>query len=697
MSDVRSMSDAELMRLYQQQQAQAPRKRDASDLSTWSDDELLAEQAKQQGRQANSGVMGAIDSTGRLLARGASFGFADEIAAGGDALIGHLFGRGSQAPDFADRYEQNLRTERGRDDAYDQDHPVTSVAGQVAGGALGAMATPIVPPLSSAIAGSRLAAVGRSVGTGAGLGAVSGFAEGRGTEDRLKSAAIGGVAGGVLGPVVEGATHAIPAVVSRAWNAAGMGSPEKRAERLLVRALMRDGERGDLGGVWQRAARGDDQTILPDIAGRNTVGLAKLLANQPGAGAEMADRFVQARRAGMVDRLTGAVDTAFGGGVGDDIARTTAALQDVRAKAARPLYDRAFEMPVTKAQAETVRSFVKDPLGQDALQQGMRVIELEHLAQGKAFDPAKFGVARDKDSGKWIVNPGIVEGGEAPSFRLLDAVKRGYDVIVEGFRDSTTGKLNLSQYGKAVDSVRNVYRNKLADMNPEYRKALAAWSGPSASLDAVNRGRQAFRVDRDKTAASADRIAPGDVPFYRAGAGRAVSDMLMDPARAPGNARRLVEDHNMQARLQSVLPDPEVRANLNAALQNEANRALVDRAINPNTGAHTAQLLAGGADASGGMGEIAAGLALGAATGAPVAVAAPGMVRRLLSRTPTIDDATNSNLARMLMTPGRDALIDTVGRVGRRAQADEISQARRAMLAKLLAGGTAIGAGTGLN
>ncbi|MGE0290416.1 MAG: hypothetical protein AB7I42_29020 [Bradyrhizobium sp.] len=689
MSDVRSMSDAELMQLYQQgQQAQAPRKRDASDLSTWSDDELLAEQAKQQGRQANSSTLGALDNVGRILARGATMGFADEIAAVGDAALGHMFGRGSQAPSFGERYEQNLRTERGRDDALDQDYPVGSVIGQVAGGAMGAVAAPAIAPFRGASVGAK---IGNSVTSGAGLGAVSGLGEGRGTEDRLKSAAIGGVAGGVLGPAIEGATHAIPAVVSRAWNAAGMGSPEKRSERLLVRALMRDGERGDLGGVWQRAARGDDQTILPDIAGRNTVGLAKLLANQPGAGAEMADRFVQARRAGMVDRLTGAVDTAFGGGVGDDIARTTAALQDVRAKAARPLYDEAFSKPA--GMNEQIKAVIDDPISRAGLARGLEIQRIENTARaarGEAKIPTTDAAIQFAEDG----TPRLVG---VPNMRTLDAVKRGLDATIEDARDSTTGRINWTERLRAVDDLRRTYVNLLDQNNPAYAKARAAWSGPSASMDAVARGRQAFRVDRDTTKEASARIAQGDVPFYRMGAGRAVSDMLTDPARAPGNARRLVEDRNMQAKLQSVLPDPEVRANLNAALQNEANRALVDRAINPNTGAHTAQLLAGGADASGGMGEIAAGLALGAATGAPVAVAAPGMVRRLLSRTPTIDDATNSNLARMLMTPGRDALIDTVGRVGRRVQADEISQARRAMIAKLLAGGTAVGAGTGLN
>ena len=63
------------------------------------------------------------------------------------------------------------------------------------------------------------------------------------------------------------------------------------------------------------------------------------------------------------------------------------------------------------------------------MQRGLRVVELEHLADGTPFNPANYGVTRG-EGGAFVP----VEG-QTPNMRLLDAVKRGYDQIVEGFRD----------------------------------------------------------------------------------------------------------------------------------------------------------------------------------------------------------------------------------------------------------------------
>ena len=298
------------------------------------------------------------------------------------------------------------------------------------------------------------------------------------------------------------------------------------------------------------------------------------------------------RRDARPDRIAAAVDTAMGGGAGDDVARIAQTLSDQRRVNAAPLYEKAFERPVTIRDARKVQRFVTDPIGQDALQVGMRDLEIEYMTQGRLFDPAKYGVTRSQNSGKWIIDPDILEGRQAPSFRLLDAVKRGYDEIVESFRDPTTGRMSFTRRAKLVDDARATYRNALADMNPAYRDALKAWSDPSQSLDALRRGQQALRVNRDTTASMASRVSDEDLPFLQLGAGRAIADMTSDPARAAGAARRLVEDRQMQARLESVLPEPMRRDFLTRALRRETDMARVDRLVDPGAGSQTMPLQA---------------------------------------------------------------------------------------------------------
>lgn len=185
-------------------------------------DEAGARQAAQnflmrEGRAAE-GKKGGVDNFGRALARGASFGLADEIAAAGDATVGpaldwalgHL-GLGSTntstAPTWSQRYEQNLDGERAQDHAYDEAHPGWSTAGKIIGGVGGAVA---MLPRAVLSAGPGLAGIARSGAAGAGLGALGGFGEGEGGLDqRLQSAAMGSVLGGGLGVAAMPATAAL--------------------------------------------------------------------------------------------------------------------------------------------------------------------------------------------------------------------------------------------------------------------------------------------------------------------------------------------------------------------------------------------------------------------------------------------------------------------------------------------------------
>jgi hypothetical protein len=77
-------------------------------------------------REANSGVGGFIDSTGRQVAQGATFGLMDEISAGLRTGAG-LWGN----------YGETLAQERARDDTFRQDHPVVSAVANIAGGVAG--------------------------------------------------------------------------------------------------------------------------------------------------------------------------------------------------------------------------------------------------------------------------------------------------------------------------------------------------------------------------------------------------------------------------------------------------------------------------------------------------------------------------------------------------------------------------------
>lgn len=624
------------------------------DGTDWQPESLL------KGKSANEAAPPA-DNVVRGLARGLTFGLADEIAAAGNAT----FGQG-QGDTWGQRYSSNLESERGRDKAFDATNPMTSTAAQIGGAVLGSRAVPLVQPFKG---GGTLPGLGNTAVNSAIGGSIAGFGEGEGVGDRLKGALAGGALGAAFGPAIYGAFGLGEKAARKVGNVMGWTDPNATSERLMARMLMRD--KVDPTTLATKAQDATDPQILADIAGRNTVGLSALIARTPSDAPQIADTVMALRRDARPDRIAAMVDKTLGGGAGDDVFTAAKRLDEIRKADAAPLYDKAFAKPVTIADARKVQRFVTDPIGQDALQNGMRVIELEHLAQGKLFDPEKYGVARSKDSGKWIIDPDILDGGKAPSFRLMDAVKRGFDEIVEGFRDPTSGRLNLNQYGRAVNDVRATYRDRLKELNPTYGEALKAWSDPSQSLDALRRGQQMLRTNRDVTRSASENIAAQDRPFFELGVGRALADMTSDPASAGGAARRLTEDRQMGERLTSVLPDAERRGMLVDALRREAGMARNDRIIAPSAGSQTQPLQALGEDMA--NEPLIARLLMNGRTGG-IGGAVSGALSEVYRRGQGINSNVADAMAPMLFGTGPDAMKKTLEAIRARQIADETAR-----------------------
>ena len=515
------------------------------------------------------------DNTVRQLAQGATLGFMDEISAGLRTGAG-LWGN----------YGEALAAERARDTEFRNQNPVAATVANIAGG----VASPVarVAGFNPGRAASLPGAIGRGAGAGAVTGGVTGFGEGEGGfqargGNALVGAGVGAALGGALPVAIEGARAAGGAVARRT----GLTSGSPDAERIMLRDLQRDGVTPQdlLGRVQESNAAGRPE-IIADLAGENVRGTAAAIARAPGQGRQVAGQVI-AERSGpaQATRMATEVQRALGG---DDFRATTNDIVARRSAAARPLYDRAWRIQLRPDEFERVAPFVNDRIGQDAMQRGLRVMELEHLAEGRTFNPADFGVQRTADG--WVPLDGVT-----PNMRLMDAVKRGYDQIVESFRDSTSGVLRLDEYGLAVNQVRAAYRNQLAEMFPPYRRALESWSGPSGTLDAMGMGRRLLSESAEAGDVTANQIArlPAEQrEAFRLGVARG----LMDRIEGAGDGAELT-------RLRQVYGTPRVRERLRAAFDNddefrafttaldaEARMAATNRAVAPNAGSQTAPL-----------------------------------------------------------------------------------------------------------
>lgn len=188
-----------------------------------------------------------FDAAVRGATQGASFGFSDEISAlgaagGGSATLGALrlgaekllpsvLGQGGQ-----EAYDARLADQRARIKAAQDQYPVTTFAGTLAG----AIAVPVGAGVTGAANLAKL---------GAGTGAVAGFGSGEGVSDRMQQAATGGVLGGAFG-------YGVGRVIDRfaAKPLAALPSPAAAAARELDIPLTQGQRTGDVATLSRENA-----------------------------------------------------------------------------------------------------------------------------------------------------------------------------------------------------------------------------------------------------------------------------------------------------------------------------------------------------------------------------------------------------------------------------------------------------------
>jgi hypothetical protein len=80
----------------------------------------------------------------------------------------------------------------------------------------------------------------------------------------------------------------------------------------------------------------------------------------------------------------------------------------------------------------------------------------------------------------------------APTWQTFDYIKRGLDDVVEGYRDPTSGKLNLDTQGRAVNNTLRDFLSRVDQANSDYAAARAAYAGPASMKEALNTGNDAL-------------------------------------------------------------------------------------------------------------------------------------------------------------------------------------------------------------
>lgn len=482
-------------------------------------------------------ALGYADDVVRSLASGATFGFADELAAKGNELIG------------SGSYGENVKKERERDEAIP---PAIRIPGEIAG-AVGS--TFALGPAGLALAGrslpflaSRAAQLPAAVKFGL-LGGGEGALAGAGNAEegkRLEGAVTGGLIGAPTGAVTPMVVRGVSRIAQGVKNAF---TPEANVAADLQRAFMRD--ETTPAELMRRAS--ELQTIRPGVAGLADAGgtsvrdVVERVAQTPGAGRAKLEPMMIARQQSQGERiandlrhLTGTSRTAF-----QAVEEVTAA----RAKEATPLYQAAYQAGDRAIWSTELERLSSSPTIQQAMRGAVRVWRDNAIADG-------YGA----------MNPGALvdRGGQLsflsgkvpvfPNLQFWDYTKQLVDQ-----QASAAFKAGFNKKGATLAKLAEKLRTELDTMVPEYQPARSAWAGRTAFLDAVEEGRNIVSrvADPEEVIARFRSMSAAEQDAFRIGAvSRLIGEMGNDAAKL-GDMTKYMRSPAMRAKIAAIMPTEE--------------------------------------------------------------------------------------------------------------------------------------------
>lgn len=555
----------------------------------------------------SKGALSYADDLVRSLAQGATFGFADEIAAAANTLP--LVGTGKS-------YEENLAAEKARNEAIPT---AIRVPGEIGGAVAGTIAA---APATAAAAGAtgvaKLPGLVRSILGGGAAGALFGAGNAEpGLENRAvgvgEGAALGGAIGGVAYPVVKGIASTVNAV-------RGAVQPRTQAAADLARAFTRDETTPAQVATDLAAAQQVRPGVatLADVGGTNTRGLVERVANTPGAGRSIIEPALTSRQEQQAARLT--MDLASLTGSRRTALEAAKETMAQRAQAADPLYKQAMDFNAREV-PEVVEAFRKEistGFGKQAINSSdfRRTLQTEY---------------------------GISDPTNAPLMVVIDAWKKTVDDLVGAKLGTNAARVMRDMQKRVLEP--------LDAANPAYAQARNAWSGPTQYLEAIEQGKNfaSPKVGSDEVRAALADMTEANREAYVTGALSSIFRQFGNDAAKMADLTKYLRSPEMRKKVAAIMPTPEAAAKWADRLDFEVKSSEMTGKALANS--RTAVRLAEKEDAAG----LASDLILEAFAGAPpitlyrkLIMAAPRAVRDTVrSRSDRIlaDVLTNPNAA----------------------------------------------------
>lgn len=576
------------------------RQQPKADDSWWQAAPLAQEALLAQAPQAApspASDRGALDAGARGAAQGLTANFSDEIRglveasgvnpndpASLSALISGALKYWSGDQEAKKRYDAAVTRERALNKQAEEQHPVASTVGNIAG----ATVLPVGASVQAATLPGRIA-IGS--GVGATLGAIAGAGEGEGGIDTIARTLTGAGGGAVLGaagvPVVEGVVRGARALATPIVNTIrGVRDSEGEAARRVVSAIERDMQTDPSAAQrltpqeFGAAVRSGEPVNLMDIGGETTRALARSAANTSPEGRAALEKSINDRFEGQTPRVTSWLEKNFNY---PDAAATQEALEAAAKTANRPAYAKAY----AKGQAlwdDGLEQLSQAPVVQQAIRLATVTGKNRDILAG--FPPTKNPFSINRETGQFELADGMI-----PNLQFWDHVKRNLD--------------GLGAEGKAFS---RALRDHLDSLVPEYQTARAGAAAFFGAEDALDAGRKIVtsRMNNSEIARGLAKMTPAERKLAQDGFVSDYMAMLRETGDRRNVLNKIADSPAARQRLELVL-GPQKARELEAMLRVEGIMDAARPAVqgNSTTARQLAELgLAGGTYTVGTGGDI---------------------------------------------------------------------------------------------
>jgi hypothetical protein len=425
---------------------------------------------------------------------------------------------------------------------------------------------------------------GVNVGKAGGLGVVTGAGEGDTFEERLKGAAIGGGVGTALGATLP-AVAPVFGGAARMFQVPRLRDPNKIMTEQVAKVARDAGVTMEELGNRMAAARAAGQTdfTIADALGKEGQRKLAAMAKTPGPARESITETLTARDLNMPQRVSDTVQRKLAGTQGTAEQAREALINQASTEAA-PLYRQAEGVTTWSPR---LQEFWDHPDIQRGLAHGVRRQARDAVGTGRPFDPNDYGITNFNAAGDPIIT-GV------PNMRSIQAAKVGIDEMIDANRNQITGRLTAE--GRSLANMQRRLLSEVDQINPVYRQARQAYSGPMQVEEAIRFGRE---MPGRGLAADTTRQYAARPPHQQAGIRIGYADAVTEPLQRTGNLPTILREKSLKGQQELEAMSPMGPATLRENLAREEIMQRTSRAA--LGGPQTAENLADMANAPGGM------------------------------------------------------------------------------------------------